>query len=139
MNCSKERAGSIVTETLKIDILTPIYTSDESDFYTDFKYMSITNLVLPIKSYEPDTICLIFRRKGETSPKSHTIRFSVSENSTVEVSSSYLQKCGILYSFVRRKITDACLFVYLFFFFFRGDCIDPEVLECRERAHSNGN
>ena len=39
-------------------------------------------------------------------------------------------------SFARRKITDACLFV---FFFPRGDRIDPVVLECHERDHSNGN
>ena len=34
-------------------------------------------------------------------------------------------------------ITDACLFVFVFFS--RGDRIDPVVLECCERAHSNGN
>ena len=39
--------------------------------------------------------------------------------------------------FARRQITDACLFV--FFLFPRGDRIDPVVLECCERAHSNGN
>ena len=34
-----------------------------------------------------------------------------------------------------------CLFVFLFCFFFfpRGDRIDPVVLESYERAHSNGN
>ena len=31
------------------------------------------------------------------------------------------------------------LFVCFFFFFSRGDRIDPIVLECCERAHSNGN
>ena len=31
------------------------------------------------------------------------------------------------------------VFFCLFFFFFRGDRIDPDVLECYERAHSNGN
>ena len=40
--------------------------------------------------------------------------------------------------FGRRQITDACLFV-LFFFFPRGDRIDPMVLESYVRAHSNGN
>ena len=34
------------------------------------------------------------------------------------------------------KSTDACLFV---FFFPGGDRTDPAVLECHERAHSNGN
>ena len=43
------------------------------------------------------------------------------------------------YIFARRQITDACLFVCLFFFFFKGDRIDPLVLDCYERAHSNGN
>ena len=43
--------------------------------------------------------------------------------------------------FARRQITDACLFVCLFFvvFFPRGDRIDPVVLECCEKARSNGN
>ena len=43
--------------------------------------------------------------------------------------------------FVRRQITDACLFVCLFVFvvfFPRGDRIDSVVLECRKMAHSNG-
>ena len=32
------------------------------------------------------------------------------------------------------------LFFFFFFFLFpRGDRIDPVVLECCERAHSNGN
>ena len=56
----------------------------------------------------------------------------------VEVLSSYLQKCGILYFFTRRQITDECLFVCLLFFFPRGDRIDPLVLKFCERAHSNG-
>ena len=32
-----------------------------------------------------------------------------------------------------------CFFVFLLFFFPRGDRIDPVVLECCKRAHSNGN
>ena len=41
--------------------------------------------------------------------------------------------------FVRRKITDACLFVFCLFVvvFFSGGRIDPDVKEYRERAHSN--
>ena len=39
-NCSKERFGSIVTETLKNGILIPIATSKESYFNVDFKYIS---------------------------------------------------------------------------------------------------
>ena len=32
-----------------------------------------------------------------------------------------------------------CFFVCFFFLFPRGDRIDPVVLECCKRAHSNGN
>ena len=38
-NCSKERLGSIVTETLKNEFLIPIVPSKELDFNTDFKYI----------------------------------------------------------------------------------------------------
>ena len=31
------------------------------------------------------------------------------------------------------------VYLFVFFFFSRGDRIDPVVLECFERAHSNGN
>ena len=37
-NYSKERPGSITTETLKNRILIPIVTSKESHFNADFKY-----------------------------------------------------------------------------------------------------
>ena len=48
---SKEQPGSIVTETLKNEILKPIVTLKESHFYADFKYISLTSrLVLHIKS-----------------------------------------------------------------------------------------
>ena len=66
-NCSKERPGSIVTETLKNGILILIVTSKEWHFNADFQYISFI------------------------------------------------------------KIDD------------QGDRIDSVVLECRERAHSNGN
>ena len=39
-NCSKERPGSIVTETLKNGISIPIVTSKELNFIADFKYIS---------------------------------------------------------------------------------------------------
>ena len=39
-NCSKERSGSIVNETLKNGILIIIGVSKESDFYGDLKYMA---------------------------------------------------------------------------------------------------
>ena len=31
------------------------------------------------------------------------------------------------------------VYLFCFFFFSRGDPIDPVVLECCKRAHSNGN
>jgi hypothetical protein len=64
----------------------------------------------------------------------HTIIFSVSENPTVEVSSSYLQKCGILHFLPEERSR-----VRVYFFFPRGNRIDPVVLEYRKRAHWNGN
>ena len=39
--------------------------------------------------------------------------------------------------FLARKEDHGCVFIY--FFFPRGDRIDPVVLECGERAHSNRN
>ena len=84
----------------------------------------------------------LFSKKEETPPKSHiiikviienyTIRFGVSENLAEEVSSSYLQIWNFLF-FARRKGPDADLFVFLS----RGDRINPVVLECPKRTHSN--
>ena len=74
--------------------------------------------------------------------ENHTIRFSVSENHVVEVSSFYLTKCGILYFLPEgRSRIRVYLFVCLFVFvvFSRADLIDSMVLESGERAHSNGN
>ena len=69
--------------------------------------------------------------------------FGVSENAVVKFSSSYLQKCGILYFLPEDKSrVRVYLFVFVFVFFFlfpRGHRIDQVVLECRKRAHSNGN
>ena len=39
-NCSKERPGSIVNETLNNEILMLKDTSKELDFHADFKYIS---------------------------------------------------------------------------------------------------
>jgi hypothetical protein len=43
---SKEQPGSIVTKTLKTEILIPIDTSIESEFYADFKYVSFIKFSL---------------------------------------------------------------------------------------------
>ena len=45
-NCSKEQPGSIVNETLKNGILMLKYTSKESDFHVDFKYISFIKFSL---------------------------------------------------------------------------------------------
>ena len=45
-NCSKERPGSIVTETLENGILIQIVTSKESHFKSDFKYISFIKFKL---------------------------------------------------------------------------------------------
>ena len=89
---------------------------------------------MPIKSYEAEKIFLILENRGKHPPpkkksynlnKNHTIRFSVSENLIVEVSSSYLQKCGILHFLPEdRSRMRVYLFVFLFCFFPRGDRID---------------
>ena len=65
--------------------------------------------------------------------ENHTIRFSVSENPSVEVSYSHLQKHRILYLLPKER---SRMGVY---FFFRADCIEPMVLEYLDRVHSNGN
>ena len=45
-NCSKERPGSIVNETLKNGISMLKDISKESDFYADFKYISFIEFSL---------------------------------------------------------------------------------------------
>ena len=45
-NCSKERPGSIVNETLKNGILMLKDTSKELDFYADFKYINFVKFSL---------------------------------------------------------------------------------------------
>jgi len=78
----------------------------------------LLSLMLPIKSYEIERNCPILE-KGEKSIKKSknlhencTIKFSVSENHTVEVSSFHKKKCGTLHSFSRRKMTDMFLFIF---------------------------
>ena len=44
-NCSKERPGSIVNETLKKGILMLKDTSKESDFHADSKYTSFILII----------------------------------------------------------------------------------------------
>jgi len=79
-NCSKERPGSIVNETLKNGILILKDTPKELDLHADFKFISF---VLLIKSYGPEKICLILENRGK-------LPLKVIENPIVKVSSSYL-------------------------------------------------
>jgi len=69
-----------------------------------------SGLILPFKSYEPEKNLSNFGIKWKTSPKYLTI--FISENLAVDVSSFYIQKCGILHFLPersqKRKITDAC-------------------------------
>ena len=109
---------------IRIDIL-------KESTYADFKYTSFIKM------------CLIFEKRGKTPPKIHRIlivshhQIQCIRTSTVQVSSSYLQKCGILL-FLPEKIMDACLFV-LFFLFFSGVIVDPMVQEYRDMAHWTEN
>ena len=80
----------------------------------------------------------------KTPPKSHrilnenhNITFRVSENLTVEVSSSYLQKCGIT-KFCQKEDYGR-VFICVLALIPRGDRIDSVVLKCCDRAHSNEN
>jgi hypothetical protein len=77
--------------------LVPINTYKESNFNADFKYISFIKFNPTHKK-----LCALenlgeFRKKGKDPlivlylNENHSIKFSVSENPTVEVSSSYLQ------------------------------------------------
>jgi len=92
---------------------------------------SSTSLMLPIKSYKPENFSQFLKNMGNTHKTSrdlsenHTIRFSISENSILEVSSSYTRKCGILHVFVFPQAKSkmgvylfvCCLFVFSFICF----------------------
>ena len=72
--------------------------------------------MLPIKSYEPKKICLIFK-KGEKHlqnsndlNENHITRFNISEKPTVEIQTLFYTNVEFCI-FARRKITNACLFV----------------------------
>ena len=61
----------MVTETLKKGILIPIDTSEESDFYAGFKYISFIKVTLTHEKLRAWENFLYFRKKEETTPKSH--------------------------------------------------------------------
>ena len=64
-NCSKERPSSIVNETLKNGNLMLKYTSKESGFHVDFKYISFIKFSLCHQSYEPGKSCFILENRGK--------------------------------------------------------------------------
>ena len=63
-NCSKERPGSIVNETLKNGISMLKDISKESDFYADFKYISFIKFSLCHQKLRAWKICLILENRG---------------------------------------------------------------------------
>ena len=80
-----------------------------------------------------------FWKKRENIHKSQVILIKITplrpecQRTSIEVSTSYQQNLEF-WATARRKITDTCLFVFVFS---RGDRIDLVVLT--ERTHSNGN
>ena len=90
---------------------------------------------------QPLKVLEITPSNSQNSHENHTIKFSVSENLIVEVSSSYLEKCGISH-FLPEDKSGMRIYLFAFWLFFfipRGDHVDPVALECRKRADSNGN
>ena len=61
----------MVTETLKNGILIPIDTSKESDFNSDFKYISFIKFNLTHQKLRAWENLADFRKKGERPPKSY--------------------------------------------------------------------
>ena len=145
-NCSKERPGSIVNETLKNGILMLKGTSKESNFHADSKYVSFIKFIFVIKSYEPEKICLIVENRGkhplkvkESEQKSHhriqRIRKPWRKNFKLLPT-----KCGISYFLPEdRSRVRVYFYLFLFYFFSRGHRIDQMVLESPKRAHYNRN
>jgi hypothetical protein len=100
--------------------------------------------MLPIKSDKPRKICPIFKKRWNT-PKTSSdlnendiIRFSIPEKPTEKVSSSSAQKCVIFHS-VPEERSRMCVYLLLFFVFFRGDRIEPVIAENQEWAHFDQN
>ena len=106
-NCSKELPGSIVTEALKNG------TPKGLDFYADFKHISFIKFSLTNQKLWAWENLPYFRKKGET-PLFMKITPS---DSTVEISSSYLQKYEILYFWQKKDLgcVFTCFFVVVFY------------------------
>ena len=100
-----------------------IDVSKESNFDAYSKYAKFIKFKVTIKSYESEKIYLIFE-KAENTPKTSsdlnendTIKLGIPENRTVDVSSSYVQKCGTLQFFCQKR-DHGCEFICLFFVLF---------------------
>ena len=75
-NCCKERPGSMLNKTLKNGILMLKYTSKESHFYADFKYISFIKFS-PIHQKLRAWKNLSNSRKKEETPKSNKILIKI--------------------------------------------------------------
>ena len=135
-NRSHERPGSIATKTLKNKVLILIVTSKESHFNADFKYISFIKFSVTHQMLRAGENLPYFRKKGETPPKSHIILMKITPSDSAyqrilpQRFQAPIYKMLNFVFFARRQITDACLFVCLFFFLFPSvDRIDPVVLE----------
>ena len=122
-NCSKERPGSIVTETLKNEILIPIVTPIELNSNADFKFINFIKIDYTHQKLEARENLHNFRELRKTPPKSHTILKS--HHQIQRIREPYCRsfrllsrKMWNLVFFARRQITNVCLFVCLFFVFF---------------------
>ena len=71
-NCSKERPGSIVTKTLKMEFQYQWLHQRNHILMLILNIQVSSRSVIPIKSYEPEKICLILENRGK-----HPVKFSV--------------------------------------------------------------
>ena len=118
-------------------------TSKESNFYADFKYISFIKFSFTHQKLRASENLPYFG-KGETTTKSHRILTKITPSHSPYQRT--LQKIfqGLIYKNVEfrifcQKTNHGCVFICFVFFFPRGHRIDQVILECRKRAHSNGN
>ena len=140
-NCSKERPGSIVNETLKNGISMLKDISKESDFYTDIKYISLIKFSLCHQKLRAWENLPYFGKKGVTPPRGHRIVTKITPSHSRYQRNMKKKFQSPIYKNVGFRIfcqmtNHGCVF---FFFFPRGHRIDQVVLECCKRAYFNGN
>ena len=93
----------------------------------------LSNLVFVIKSYKPGKIYLILANRGK-----HPLKVLESQRKSHHGIQRIREQYSKYFKLLSTKCGISCLFVFCFFFP-RGNRIDQVVLECRKRAHSNGN